>query len=49
MYVVTWDNGTGFREWASQSQPSQQAALEAAGIDEAWLGHPQLDYKIEKV
>jgi hypothetical protein len=31
-YVVTYDNGTGYREYASKPQDTQEAAWAAAGI-----------------
>lgn len=46
-YVVTWDNGSGFREWASRPCPTQEEAIAAAGITQENLRH--LDSQVETV
>lgn len=37
MYVVTYDNGSGMREWACQPQTTKEAALTASGFAETDL------------
>lgn len=49
-YVITWDNGSGYREWCSQAQDSREAALAAARLDESQLGSATwADYRVETV
>lgn len=47
MYVVTYDNGSGYREWASSPQPTKEKAWEASGWkpgDCPWVGaDPQVE------
>jgi len=48
-FVVTWDNGSGHREWATPAQPSRAEALETAGLTESHMGSPDFDYQVEEV
>lgn len=48
-YVVTYDNGSGFHEWASTAQDSQEAALAAAKIDASQLGCARWGYTLCRV
>jgi hypothetical protein len=48
--VVTLDNSSGYREWASAPQPSREAALTAAQIAEDQLGSATVfGYQVEEV
>lgn len=37
MYVVTYDNGSGYREWASTPQPTEELAWQQSGFNEGKL------------
>jgi oligoribonuclease NrnB/cAMP/cGMP phosphodiesterase (DHH superfamily) len=40
-FVVTYDNGSGYREWASVAQPTPQKAIEVS--DDLKFGDPWLE------
>lgn len=48
-YVVTYDNGSGFREWASTPQDTEQKAWEAAEINPGEQYFPGSDPRLETV
>lgn len=48
-YVVTYDNGSGFREWASAPQNSEQLAWNVAGISPGQQFFEGSDPRVEQV